>query len=158
MQDKPTLCWKCEKACGGCSWSADFKPVDGWKAKKTIISANHGNGSALEIESYLVRSCPKFSDDTARYKRVKTHMIFNPVMIKRPNRQRCNRNSLRYRIWQMADREERIDRLNGDGRTVAELVFRFNNTIDDVCAAMNVCDKTAKRILHTAMEQMEAMT
>ena len=29
MQDKPTLCWKCAKACGECSWSdGTFTHVD----------------------------------------------------------------------------------------------------------------------------------
>ena len=41
-QDKPTLCWKCERACGGCSWSADLIPVDGWDAIPTKIAADRG--------------------------------------------------------------------------------------------------------------------
>lgn len=55
-------CWHCAKATGGCSWSRSFKPVDGWKAKKTIIM----NG--IEIidkqpricHSYKIESCPEF--------------------------------------------------------------------------------------------------
>ena len=27
-----TICWGCSKACGHCSWSKEFKPVDGWDA------------------------------------------------------------------------------------------------------------------------------
>lgn len=51
-----TLCWFCEKAAGGCSWSRKFKPVDGWDAKKTEIMSWFGGTQ----ESYLVFSCPQF--------------------------------------------------------------------------------------------------
>ena len=49
-----TLCWKCQKACGGydCEWAAALKPVDGWKTKKIVKDGN--------IYSYTVIKCPKF--------------------------------------------------------------------------------------------------
>lgn len=39
---RPTLCWSCRRACGGCSWTARdpkthevrFEPVEGWEAEK----------------------------------------------------------------------------------------------------------------------------
>ena len=31
---KEQLCWACQKACGECSWSSCFQPVEGWTAKK----------------------------------------------------------------------------------------------------------------------------
>lgn len=47
---KDTLCWKCDKACGGeagCSWFNGFIPIDGWEAKETDIS-------------YYIKRCPLF--------------------------------------------------------------------------------------------------
>ena len=45
-----TLCWQCDKSCtGGCSWSKDFVPVNGWVAEK-----NEKRGS------YSVITCPEF--------------------------------------------------------------------------------------------------
>ena len=38
------LCFLCDKACGGCSWSRDFTPVAGWTATPTRI--NPGGGAA----------------------------------------------------------------------------------------------------------------
>lgn len=35
FQRKETLCWTCQNACGGCSWSKSFTPVEGWDAKPT---------------------------------------------------------------------------------------------------------------------------
>ena len=48
-------CWTCARACGGCCWSRDFKPVPGWIAKKTFIP---GNGDLAE--SYKIISCPEY--------------------------------------------------------------------------------------------------
>lgn len=48
-------CWTCKNACGGCSWSIEFKPVDGWQAVKTYIAANRG----FE-ESYQIIVCPEY--------------------------------------------------------------------------------------------------
>lgn len=156
-QDRPTLCWKCANACGGCSWSADFIPVDGWNAIPTIISANHGCGLYADIESYIVKSCPRFKDDSARYAKQKPLYCSTKVIKKRPFRAKTAKGSLRDRIWKMADREERIERLNGDSKTICELVFKFNNTINDICEYMFVSEKTARKMLNRAMEQMEAM-
>lgn len=45
-----TLCWQCGKSCtGGCSWSKDFVPVNGWVAEQ-----NQKTGS------YSVITCPEF--------------------------------------------------------------------------------------------------
>lgn len=156
MQDKPTLCWKCAKACGGCSWSdGTFTPVDGWKATPTVIKANHGRGFMQDVESFIVKACPLFEDDTAKY--AKTPKGGRPMLVKRPFPARTVRGSLRDKIWRMPDREQRIDRLNGDSKRIAELVFRFNNTLDDVCEQMFMGKKLAKKMLNTAMLQMEAM-
>lgn len=156
MQDKPTLCWKCAKACGECSWSdGSFTPVDGWKATPTIIKANHGRGFMQDVESFIVKACPLFEDDTAKY--AKTQKGGRPILTKRPFRPRTVKGSLRERIWHLSDREQRIDRLNGDKKRIAELVFRMNNTMDDVCERMYLSQKAAKRLIKKAMEEMEAM-
>ena len=47
FRGKVTLCWVCQNCFGGCSWSSEYIPVEGWKAKKTPTS-------------YLVLSCPEF--------------------------------------------------------------------------------------------------
>ena len=56
---KDTLCWECEKATGGCSWSDKLIPVEGWEAiptevKMTVYST---------VNSYKIVNCPLFSSD-----------------------------------------------------------------------------------------------
>ena len=55
-----TLCWQCQNATGGCSWSQDFTPVEGWDAKRTRIRLEKG---AKYTESFIVKKCPKFRPD-----------------------------------------------------------------------------------------------
>ena len=52
---KYTKCWTCKKACGGCSWSREFIPVDGWK---TISTSHPANGEFAK--SYHIISCPEY--------------------------------------------------------------------------------------------------
>lgn len=52
---RPTLCWDCAKATGGCDWSSSQQPIVGWEAIKT-----HKKN---EFDSYLVYSCPEFERD-----------------------------------------------------------------------------------------------
>lgn len=47
FSSKEQLCWHCEKATGGCSWSKSFTPVEGWTAKPS------GN-------SYRIKACPEY--------------------------------------------------------------------------------------------------
>lgn len=49
FRGKVTLCWVCQNCFGGCSWSSEYIPVEGWKTKPR-------DGT----ESYLVLSCPEF--------------------------------------------------------------------------------------------------
>lgn len=56
FRGKVTLCWVCQNCFGGCSWSSEYIPVEGWKAKKTPTS-------------YLVLSCPSFDPGTLLCKR-----------------------------------------------------------------------------------------
>jgi len=53
-----TICWGCANAYSGCSWSKNFKPVEGWKAKKTTVNLG-GRGNE---ESYMVYECPMFKE------------------------------------------------------------------------------------------------
>lgn len=66
VRNKPqTLCWRCAKACGKCSWSdRSFTPVEGWVAEPTKL---HGDGGV--IDSFRVIECPLFEDDTQQYNR-----------------------------------------------------------------------------------------
>lgn len=57
---KATLCWYCQRAVGGCSWSRKFKPVEGWDAIPTKIWYGH---KAEPLQSYIVKSCPQFLGD-----------------------------------------------------------------------------------------------
>lgn len=52
---KSTKCWSCSNTCGGCSWTRDFKPVEGWEAEKIKIK----NNFYIE-ESYIVTDCPQY--------------------------------------------------------------------------------------------------
>lgn len=56
---KSQLCWKCQRACGGCPWSRELKPVKGWKAKLTTIRSN----GIKEYNSYRIIECPLFVED-----------------------------------------------------------------------------------------------
>lgn len=53
---KETLCWTCQNACGGCSWSRGLKPVDGWKAKEVTKASYKGQ------KSYKVIECPEYKE------------------------------------------------------------------------------------------------
>lgn len=48
-------CWTCRNACGGCSWSREFQPVEGWTAEKTVIPSN-----GEYAESYRIVKCPEY--------------------------------------------------------------------------------------------------
>ena len=61
MQCKETLCWDCKNFAGNCSWSREFKPVDGWRAKK--ITINVCAKKRPTITSYIVFECPQYIDD-----------------------------------------------------------------------------------------------
>lgn len=60
-----TLCWHCQNACGGCSWSKNLTPVEGWKAEKIKLKVDKGNYN----DSYIVNECPKFKPDAKRKKK-----------------------------------------------------------------------------------------
>lgn len=53
-----TLCVRCDKCDGRCSWSAkpSFKPVEGWTAVETKVRIRTG----LYLDSYIVLACPEY--------------------------------------------------------------------------------------------------
>ena len=55
-----TICWDCEKQCGKCDWSREFKPVEGWKAIPTKIVTRGRKYNDGMIDSYNVYECPEF--------------------------------------------------------------------------------------------------
>lgn len=58
--ENETKCITCGNACGGCSWSRDFTPVEGWFAALQPVK-NHEKQRTLE--SYLVMDCPEYTPD-----------------------------------------------------------------------------------------------
>lgn len=57
-----TICWKCKNACGNCSWSRSYEPVEGWDAKPTKV-VNYVRGQETITDSFNVRHCPQFVKD-----------------------------------------------------------------------------------------------
>lgn len=58
-----SICWDCEKCGGGCSWSHDLTPVEGWKTKEDY-TLFHGQRE----ESYIVKECPLFEKRNSKIK------------------------------------------------------------------------------------------
>lgn len=61
-----TLCWRCQKACGGpngCSWFNGFKPIKGWDA---IPETMRLNGIHDGKTAYTVLKCPEFVPDNRK--------------------------------------------------------------------------------------------
>lgn len=62
-RQKNTLCWSCQNATGGCSWSRALKPVKGWKAEPLRIQQSSLYRERSYTDSYLVKKCPKYIKD-----------------------------------------------------------------------------------------------
>lgn len=64
-----TLCWTCGRACGGpngCSWSREYKPVEGWDAERRDVAVWRGESGRQYTEyseSYYVKGCPEYVAD-----------------------------------------------------------------------------------------------
>lgn len=135
MQSKPTLCWKCAHACGGCSWSDSLTPVEGWIAKPSTIKViRGGEHRVIEADTFLIIKCPEFVDDTDQYNKRprwsgKNDYEPNPIARMISNREfaevsmrKCN---ARKEIEALPEDElrRRIERLSGVEKDVAMLVF-----------------------------------
>lgn len=57
------ICFDCKKAVGGCSWSKNFTPVQGWVAEPTKIRQSGGQEWRHTTASYRIISCPEFEHD-----------------------------------------------------------------------------------------------
>lgn len=58
-----SICWECDNACGGCSWSRSFTPVEGWTAVISPKADCPSKEAIRRIPWYLVRTCPEFVQD-----------------------------------------------------------------------------------------------
>ena len=71
-QSKANICFDCQKACGGCSWSEidpntgrpRFEPVPGWTAKKVKQRVN--TYKVCWEDTYHITACPEFVPDEKR--------------------------------------------------------------------------------------------
>ena len=54
-EENSQICYFCKNACGGCSWSKSFIPVDDWDAEPTIVKDSLG-----DFCSYKINKCPQF--------------------------------------------------------------------------------------------------
>ncbi len=64
-KEHESLCWCCENARGGCSWSKNFEPVQGWNAKPTKVcirkkTLKSGKKKRYYTDSFDVYDCPEF--------------------------------------------------------------------------------------------------
>lgn len=56
-----TLCWDCQNAKCGCSWSRTFTPVKGWVAEPTVITYKTGD-ILHKTDSFKVIECPEYRE------------------------------------------------------------------------------------------------
>ena len=59
---KSSKCWYCDKNATNCEWVRIYKPVKGWKAKKSKISGNN----CRDLPTYHVYDCPNFKKAVKR--------------------------------------------------------------------------------------------
>ena len=68
------ICFDCQKACGGCSWSEldpktgkpRFEPVPGWTAKDVLLNIGHLKSGDRFVKTYRISACPEFVPDEKR--------------------------------------------------------------------------------------------
>ena len=71
---KTNICFRCQNACGGCSWSEidpdtkkpRYEPVPGWTAKKVLLNVGYNCKKRRLIETYHITACPEFIPDKER--------------------------------------------------------------------------------------------
>ena len=155
MQDKATICWKCSRACGQCSWSAEFRPINGWVAIKTIIKADKGVMDQREIDSYIVLKCPQFHDDTDRYKT--NNKIAPPIVQGFHNP--TNKSPLR-RAFEALPREELERRINTleCNRDVARWAFIEKKTSPEICYMMGKSHETIRKMIARLLHRLTEVT
>ena len=70
---RTNICFDCQRACGGCSWSACdpetgellFRPVPGWTAEPSKLYSE-SKGHKRETWTYRITACPLFLRDEGR--------------------------------------------------------------------------------------------
>lgn len=73
-QGNTNICFDCQKACGGCSWSAldfvtlkpKFEPIPGWTATKVTLKTGHPGKPYAYTTTYHITQCPEFVPDVKR--------------------------------------------------------------------------------------------
>ena len=69
---RTNICFDCQNACGGCSWTAvdpktekiKFEPVPGWTAKEvSLIVGCYGHNKRTIVNTYHITACPQFKND-----------------------------------------------------------------------------------------------
>ena len=58
QRENEQLCWSCQNACGGCSWSKNLIPVVGWNATPILVKDEEG-----DIRTYKIVKCPQYKAD-----------------------------------------------------------------------------------------------
>ena len=67
-KNRANICFDCENACGGCSWSAvdpetdkvRFEPVPGWTAEPVYKRIGSNERGERLVETYKITACPQF--------------------------------------------------------------------------------------------------
>ena len=63
------ICFDCEKAVCGCSWSKDFTPVPGWTAtpvRRKVWAKIDGRNEEHYLDTYAITACPLFERSEPR--------------------------------------------------------------------------------------------
>ena len=71
INSRTNICFDCQKACGGCSWSEldpatkkpRFEPVPVWTAEKKKLIVSCSKGKRIVIDTYHITACPEFVPD-----------------------------------------------------------------------------------------------
>ena len=72
--DLSSICLDCQRACGGCSWSAvdpitekiRFEPVPGWTATRVRLNLGGSTEKNRYCDTYRITACPQFLPDPPR--------------------------------------------------------------------------------------------
>lgn len=71
---RANICFDCQKACGGCSWSEidpstkkpRFEPVPGWTAEPIRMQIGNNQYGKVMTDTYRITACPEFVADEPR--------------------------------------------------------------------------------------------
>lgn len=74
LYQKTNICFDCQNACGGCSWSEinpetkkpRFEPVPGWTAQEVILNVGRSRSGYGLVHTYHITACPQFVPDEKR--------------------------------------------------------------------------------------------